>query len=83
LEVVVGYVVLPGLEEGDAAHFTELFVVPVAESVQKNVGQAPCFTAVEEFFHRGKCCGRLTWFEVYLEVRASSLSSLGRGMLVG
>jgi hypothetical protein len=48
LEVGVGYVVLPGLGEGDSAHFTELFVVPVAELVQKAFGQAPCFTAVEE-----------------------------------
>ena len=48
MEVGVGYVVLPGLEEDDPAHFTELFVVPVAELVQKAFGQAPCFTVVEE-----------------------------------
>ena len=48
MEVGVGYVVLSGLGEGDSAHFTELFVVPVAELVQKAFGQAPCFTAVVE-----------------------------------
>ena len=48
LEVGVGYVVLPGLAEGDLAQSRELFNVPVAELVQKAFGHAPRFTAVQE-----------------------------------